>query len=127
MEEGLAEQGWGCNIRQSNHMGETGQDSFIPFSGVCALAEAYLCLHNLQLSPISSNMLFLSLEAKCGALSRKLKQLQCSGVVDPVPAAISQHHTPGPQLPLGAMSHHWALRSPSLACFVVVSSLGSLV
>lgn len=127
MEEGSTEQGWGWNIRQSNHMGKTGHGSFVPFSGVCALAGACLCLHNLQLSPLSSSMLSLSLQAKCGAFSRELKQLQSWEVVNPMPAAISQHHTPGLQLSVRAMSHHRTLRGPSLACSVVVSPLGSLI
>jgi hypothetical protein len=123
MEEGLEEQGWGWNIRQSNHMGRTGQGSSIPFTGV----SAWFCLHNLQLSPFSSNMLSLSLEANCGALSRELKQLQSWGVVNPLPVAISQHYTLGLQQPRGAMSHHRTLRGPSLARSVVVSPLGSLI
>lgn len=55
------------DIRQVNLVEETGRGSIVPFTGLSALAGASLCLHHPQLSPLSSSMLSLSLEAKCGA------------------------------------------------------------
>lgn len=101
--------GVGWNTKRVTHVGETGQGSIVPFPRLCALPGASLCLHNLQMSPLSSSMLSPSLEAKCGAPSRARKQLQGWNVVDPIPAAM--HSIP----PLG-FSCLWepgAIKRPS--------------
>lgn len=75
----------------------------------------------------SSGMLSLSLEAKCGALSRELEQPPSWEGVGPYTSCYSIAPTPGLQLPLGARGSQGALGGLSCACAIVASPFGSLM